>query len=67
MSAAAGDGYAVLGINYRGSSGFGKSFFAADNLKHGRDPVLDCVEAKRFLASLDYVDASKIGIIGASF
>jgi dipeptidyl aminopeptidase/acylaminoacyl peptidase len=60
-------GYAVLGINYRGSSGFGKRFFAADNLKHGRDPVLDCVEGKRFVASLDYIDASRIGIIGASF
>jgi len=60
-------GYVVLGVNYRGSSGYGKTFKAADNRKHGREPLWDCVEAKRYLASLDYVDPSKIGIIGASY
>lgn len=60
-------GYAVLGINYRGSSGFGKKFFDADHRKHGREPLWDCVAAKEFLANLDYVDGSRIGIIGASF
>jgi protease II len=60
-------GYAVLGVNYRGSSGFGKTFLAADDRKHGREPVWDCVEAKRYLASLEYVDATRIGIAGASF
>lgn len=60
-------GYVVLGVNYRGSSGFGKEFFNADHRKHGREPLWDCVAAKRYLASLNYVDASRIGIIGASF
>ena len=60
-------GYVVLGVNNRGSSGYGKTFFAADDLKHGREPLWDCVEAKKYLGSLGYVDTSKIGIIGGSY
>jgi dipeptidyl aminopeptidase/acylaminoacyl peptidase len=60
-------GYVVLGVNYRGSSGFGKEFLAADRHKHGGEPLWDCVMAKKYLATLDYVDSSNIGIIGASF
>ncbi len=60
-------GYAVLGINNRGSSGYGKSFFAADDRKHGREPLWDCVEAKTFLASLGYIDPERIGIMGGSY
>jgi len=60
-------GYVVLGINNRGSSGYGKTFFTADDRKHGREPLWDCVEAKKYLKSLGYVDESKIGIIGGSY
>ncbi len=60
-------GYAVLGINNRGSSGYGKTFFAADDRKHGREPLWDCVEAKTYLASLGYIDAERIGIMGGSY
>ncbi len=60
-------GYVVLGVNNRGSSGYGKTFYAADDLKHGREPLWDCVEAKKYLASLGYVDEQKIGIIGGSY
>jgi dipeptidyl aminopeptidase/acylaminoacyl peptidase len=60
-------GYVVLGLNYRGSSGFGKAFFRADHRKHGREPLWDCVAAKEYLADIGYVDSSAIGIIGASF
>lgn len=60
-------GYVVLGVNNRGSSGYGKTFFAADDGKHGREPLWDCVEAKKYLATLGYVDQKKIGIIGGSY
>ena len=63
----ANHGYAILGVNNRGSSGYGKSFFAADDGKHGREPLWDCVEAKKYLASLGYVDEKKIGIMGGSY
>jgi len=60
-------GYVVLGVNNRGSSGYGKTFFNSDDGKHGREPLWDCVEAKKYLATLDYVDAKKIGIAGGSY
>lgn len=63
----ANHGYVVLGINNRGSSGYGKTFFAADDRKHGREPLWDTIEAKKYLQSLDYVDPERIGIIGGSY
>lgn len=63
----ANHGYAVLAINNRGSSGYGKTFFAADDRKHGREPLWDCIEAKTFLAGLGHVDPEKIAIMGGSY
>ncbi|HEX6182781.1 MAG TPA: prolyl oligopeptidase family serine peptidase [Pyrinomonadaceae bacterium] len=60
-------GYAVLDVNNRGSSGYGKTFFAADDGKHGREPLWDVIEAKKYLKSLGYVDEKKIGIMGGSY
>lgn len=63
----ANHGYAVLAINNRGSSGYGKTFYAADDRKHGREPLWDCIEAKTYLASLGHVDPEKIAIMGGSY
>lgn len=60
-------GYAILAVNNRGSSGYGKSFFKADDLKHGDADLKDCVEAKKLLATLPYVDMDKVGIMGGSY
>ncbi|MBL7846432.1 MAG: S9 family peptidase [Cyclobacteriaceae bacterium] len=60
-------GYAILAVNNRGSSGYGKTFFAADDRKHGNEDLRDCVEAKKFLATLPYIDTDKIGIYGGSY
>jgi dipeptidyl aminopeptidase/acylaminoacyl peptidase len=60
-------GYAVLGINNRGSSGYGKTFYVADDQKHGHEPLWDCVEGKKYLAALPYVDKDRIGIMGGSY
>src|SRR5256714_1792067 len=57
-------GYAVLDVNNRGSSGYGKTFYKADDQKHGREPLWDWCEAKKDLQTLDYVDGKKIGIMG---
>jgi dipeptidyl aminopeptidase/acylaminoacyl peptidase len=67
MQYLANHGYVILGINNRGSSGYGKTFYAADDRKHGREPLWDCVEGKKYLASLPYVDPARIGIIGGSY
>ena len=61
------NGYAVLAVNNRGSSGYGKTFFAADDRKHGNEDLKDCVEAKKLLATLPYIDTEKIGIYGGSY
>jgi dipeptidyl aminopeptidase/acylaminoacyl peptidase len=60
-------GYVVLGINNRGSSGYGKTFYTADDQKHGKEPLWDCLAGKDYLASLPYVDGKRIGIIGGSY
>ena len=60
-------GYTVLAVNNRGSSGYGKTFFAADNKRHGEDDLQDCVYGKKWLEKQDYIDADKIGIIGGSY
>lgn len=60
-------GYVVLAVNNRGSSGYGKTFYKLDDLKHGEDDLADCVEAKKFLAATGYVDEDRIGIIGGSY
>ena len=60
-------GYVVLGINNRGSSGYGKTFFTSDDKKHGHEPLSDCVAARKYLQSLPYVDPDRIGILGGSY
>lgn len=60
-------GYAVLAVNNRGSSGYGKNFFMAADLKHGEADLDDCIWAKKFLIATGKVDPEKIGIIGGSY
>lgn len=60
-------GYAVLGVNNRGSSGYGKTFYKMDDKNHGEKDLQDCVEGKNWLAEQDYVDSTKIGIMGGSY
>jgi dipeptidyl aminopeptidase/acylaminoacyl peptidase len=60
-------GYVVFDINNRGSSGYGKTFFAMDDKKHGEADLGDVVASKQMLAATGYVDTTKIGIIGGSY
>jgi len=60
-------GYAILAVNNRGSSGYGKSFYKMDDRNHGDKDLKDCIAGKDWLAGQDYVDADKIGIIGGSY
>ncbi len=60
-------GYAVFDINNRGSSGYGKTFYAMDDRKHGEADLGDVVASKGMLASTGYVDPARIGIIGGSY
>ncbi len=60
-------GYVVFDINNRGSSGYGKTFFAMDDKKHGEADLGDVVASKQMLAATGYVDTTQIGIIGGSY
>jgi dipeptidyl aminopeptidase/acylaminoacyl peptidase len=60
-------GYAIFTVNNRGSSGYGKTFFAMDDRKHGDVDLKDCVWGKKFLAQNPLIDSTKIGIIGGSY
>ncbi|MEL0068809.1 MAG: S9 family peptidase [Gammaproteobacteria bacterium] len=60
-------GYAILGANNRGSSGYGKTFYNMDNKAHGEGDLQDIVWGRKYLESLDWVDENRIGIIGGSY
>ncbi len=61
------NGYAILAVNNRGSSGYGQTFYKMDDQNHGDKDLMDCVYGKNYLQSLEYIDADKIGIIGGSY
>jgi len=60
-------GYAVLGANNRGSSGYGKTFNHLDDKRHGEDDLQDIVYGRAYLESLDWIDGDRVGIIGGSY
>lgn len=60
-------GYAVLAVNNRGSSGYGKTFYKLDNKDHGYGDLQDCIWGKKWLASKDFIDSTAIGIYGGSY
>jgi dipeptidyl aminopeptidase/acylaminoacyl peptidase len=60
-------GYAILAVNNRGSSGYGKVFYKMDNQNHGDKDLKDCVWGKKWLAEQEYIDTAKIGIYGGSY
>ncbi len=60
-------GYAILAVNNRGSSGYGKTFYQMDNQNHGDKDLKDCIAGKDWLAKQDVIDPDKIGIMGGSY
>lgn len=60
-------GYAVLAVNNRGSSGYGKTFYKMDNKDHSNGDLKDCVWGKKWLQQQEYIDSTAIGIYGGSY
>ena len=60
-------GYAVLRVNNRGSSGYGKTFYHMDDKKHGEVDLDDVVFGKKYLQTLDWVQKDKIAVMGGSY
>jgi dipeptidyl aminopeptidase/acylaminoacyl peptidase len=63
----ANHGLAVLAPNFRGSTGYGKSFEKKIYHDWGGNELKDLEHATKWLLSQDWIDANRIGVFGASF
>ncbi len=60
-------GYAVLQVNYRGSTGYGKKFWNAGNRQWGLKMHDDLIDAARWAVAEGYADPKKIAVFGGSY
>ncbi len=60
-------GYAWLCLNFRGSTSYGREFERANHGVWGVDDTKDCLAAYDHLATLDWVDATRVAIFGGSY
>jgi acetyl esterase/lipase len=60
-------GYAVISVNYRGSTGFGKSFVDASTREHGRKMFEDLLDMVEWAIGEGIADKARIAIYGASY
>ncbi len=60
-------GYVVLVPNVRGSTGYGKTWTALDDLDLGGGPLRDVLACKRWLVDEARVDEARVAIMGASY
>ena len=60
-------GYATLQVNYRGSGGYGKSFYLAGSKQIGRKMLDDLEDGVAYVKSLGLVDENRIAIYGGSY
>jgi dipeptidyl aminopeptidase/acylaminoacyl peptidase len=60
-------GYAVLSVNFRGSTGFGKAFVNAGNGEWGRRMHDDLLDAVQWAVQQGVARPDKVAIMGASY
>jgi len=60
-------GYAVLSVNFRGSTGFGKSFIDAGNLEWGRKMHDDLIDAVDWAIAQGIARRDEVAIMGGSY
>jgi len=61
------NGYAVIAPNVRGSSGYGKSYLALDDVEKRLDSVKDIVALREWVVGTSDMDATKIAVHGGSY
>ncbi len=60
-------GYAVLQVNFRGSTGYGKAFLNAANREWGAKMHDDLIDAVNWLIEQGIADPQKVAIMGGSY
>ncbi|MBL9147228.1 MAG: S9 family peptidase [Phycisphaerae bacterium] len=60
-------GYAVLSVNFRGSTGFGKDFLNAGNRQWAAKMHDDLIDASNWAVAKGIADPKKIAIMGGSY
>lgn len=60
-------GYAVLSVNFRGSTGFGKDFISAGDLEWGRKMQDDLTDAVTWAVKSGIAPKDKVAIMGGSY
>ncbi|MEO1132484.1 MAG: S9 family peptidase [Cyanobacteria bacterium J06639_1] len=60
-------GYAVLQVNFRGSTGYGKAFLNAGNRQWGKTMHDDLLDAVEWICDRGIADRAKVAIMGGSY
>lgn len=60
-------GYGVLSVNFRGSTGFGKSFISAGDLEWGAKMHDDLIDAVDWAVKAGVTEKDKVAIMGGSY
>jgi dipeptidyl aminopeptidase/acylaminoacyl peptidase len=60
-------GYAVLSVNFRGSTGFGKEFVNAGNRQWGAAMHDDLIDAVNWAVAEKITESDRVGILGGSY
>ncbi|MFC5742194.1 S9 family peptidase [Dyella tabacisoli] len=60
-------GYAVLSVNYRGSTGFGKKYISAGDLQWGAKMHDDLLDAVQWAVKNQVTEPDKVAIMGGSY
>ncbi|WP_228840631.1 S9 family peptidase [Candidatus Protochlamydia phocaeensis] len=60
-------GYAVLQINFRGSTGYGKQYVNAGNREWATKMQTDLLDGKQWAIQRGYADPAKVAIYGGSY
>lgn len=60
-------GYAVLSVNFRGSTGFGKAFISAGDMEWAAAMHDDLIDGVQWAIERGVADESRIGIMGGSY
>ncbi|MEM7763142.1 MAG: S9 family peptidase [Pseudomonadota bacterium] len=60
-------GIAVLDVNVRGSTGFGKTYARLDNQEKRLDSVRDLVDTVAYFANDDRINGNRVAVMGGSY